>query len=523
MVAIGCVCWLSGAARGVPAPPDHIVIVIEENHSFQNVIGNVDAPYMNQLATQGALLTNMYALTHPSQPNYLQFFSGSNQGVGSNGLPLAGFTTPNLGAALFAAGRTFTGYCEDLPAVGSNIEVSGQYYRKHNPWANWQMDPPGPNQYASTVNRPFTDFPSDYTTLPTVSIVVPNQDHDMHDGTIAQADVWLSANLGGYAAWCRTHNSLLIVTWDEDSFAAQNQIPTIFYGPGVRLGTHDSRRTLHDLLATVCAMYGATPPGAGADVRPMVGLFAGEPVVSVARFRQGEVAYLGAHDTWIDGDNGASTHGADVQLVCDGTPVNQALLRFDNLFGASAGRVPPGATIHSAKLSLLTGTGASDLSGSTMDMHRMLVPFSEASTWESLVGGVNVGSEAVSPRDFSTQPRTLDTWEVMDVTASVLAWQAGASNNGWVVNAVGGDGWRFASCEAASVNQRPILEIAYSMPGCAACAADFDCSGGGPMVADVFAFLSAWFAGDPRANFNGTGGINVQDIFDFLAAWFVGC
>ena len=59
-------------------------------------------------------------------------------------------------------------------------------------------------------------------------------------------------------------------------------------------------------------------------------------------------------------------------------------------------------------------------------------------------------------------------------------------------------------------------------PGSACGAADFD-GVGGLTVQDIFAFLSAWFAGDPRADFNHFGGINVQDIFDFLAAWFAGC
>src|SRR5438270_392857 len=61
--------------------PDHVVVVIEENHSYSSIIGNSMAPYINQLAKTGALFTNSYGIEHPSQPNYLQLFSGSNQGV----------------------------------------------------------------------------------------------------------------------------------------------------------------------------------------------------------------------------------------------------------------------------------------------------------------------------------------------------------------------------------------------------------------------------------------------------------
>src|SRR5437879_4998290 len=70
--------------RLVPAVPmpDHVVIVIEENHLFSEIIGNTaQAPYINSLAQQGASMSNHSGITHPSQPNYLALFSGSTQGV----------------------------------------------------------------------------------------------------------------------------------------------------------------------------------------------------------------------------------------------------------------------------------------------------------------------------------------------------------------------------------------------------------------------------------------------------------
>src|SRR5262245_33808456 len=71
-------------SRLVPAAlprPDHIVIVIEENHDFAQIIGSADAPYINSLVQQGAVMTASTAVEHPSQPNYLDLFSGANQGV----------------------------------------------------------------------------------------------------------------------------------------------------------------------------------------------------------------------------------------------------------------------------------------------------------------------------------------------------------------------------------------------------------------------------------------------------------
>ncbi|MBY0312245.1 MAG: hypothetical protein K2W85_09255 [Phycisphaerales bacterium] len=54
------------------------------------------------------------------------------------------------------------------------------------------------------------------------------------------------------------------------------------------------------------------------------------------------------------------------------------------------------------------------------------------------------------------------------------------------------------------------------------CIADFDGSGAISGV-DIFAFINAWFAGDPLADVNRSGTLNVLDIIDFLNAWFNGC
>src|SRR5437763_17138020 len=91
------------AANGVPRP-DHVVIVIEENHSYSQIIGSSAAPYINSLAAQGALFTQSYAITHPSQPNYLHFFSGSAQGVTDDTCPPPGspYSAANLGGELIA-------------------------------------------------------------------------------------------------------------------------------------------------------------------------------------------------------------------------------------------------------------------------------------------------------------------------------------------------------------------------------------------------------------------------------------
>src|SRR5438270_7774280 len=83
-------------ANGVPRP-DHVVIVIEENHSYSEIIGSSAAPYINSLAAQGALFTQSYAITHPTQPNYLDYFSRYNQALTANSCPHYSTThTPSL-------------------------------------------------------------------------------------------------------------------------------------------------------------------------------------------------------------------------------------------------------------------------------------------------------------------------------------------------------------------------------------------------------------------------------------------
>ena len=131
-LAVG-VCTLSatstlGRQRTSPPRPNHIVMVIEENHSYSQIIESPDAPYINSLAAQGAVFTQSFGVTYPSQPNYLALFSGSTQGITDNSCPHT-FTTPNLGHALLEAGLTFAGYSEDLPSVGSLICSVGLYAR----------------------------------------------------------------------------------------------------------------------------------------------------------------------------------------------------------------------------------------------------------------------------------------------------------------------------------------------------------------------------------------------------------
>ena len=256
----------------IPAPA-HVVVVVEENHGYQEVIGNSAAPYLNSLAGQGALFSESFAVSHPSQPNYLALFSGSTQGVSDDNGPLS-FKGPDLASLLQSAGRTFAGFSEGLPATGSTILQYSAYARKHNPWSDFSDVP-------SSENLPFSSFPQDYNLLPTVSFIVPNLNDDMHDGTVAQGDYWLQTHLSGYATWARTHNSLLIVTWDEDDSSQNNRIPTIFVGQPVKPGMYGETINHYSVLRTIEDMYHLPYVGASTGASSIQDVWQSSPALQL--------------------------------------------------------------------------------------------------------------------------------------------------------------------------------------------------------------------------------------------------
>ena len=306
--------------------PAHIVIVILENKSFSGIIGDAELPYLNALANQSALMTRAYFAqtpygvvpagysarlpARPSQPNYLYLFSGHHQGVvpswfqdprspyvgtaindpsgnrlpapilntatgiGNNLIPasMRPFTTPNLGSALIASGRSFASFSESLPyprydGAGDISATADFYRRKHNPAINWTElgSRPVPADQRKNVlpvesNLGFaqTTDPNDGTRyrgfavdaqgnrigfeqLPTVAIVVPNEQNDMHSAGKRVCDRWLETHIKPYADWAREHDGLLIVTVDEDGstngthgdpyMTGIDPIATVFYGP----------------------------------------------------------------------------------------------------------------------------------------------------------------------------------------------------------------------------------------------------------------------------------------------------
>lgn len=262
---------------------DHIVIVVEENKDYDQIDSNPAAPYINgTLKAEGATLVQMYAEEHNSEGNYLWLFSGSNQNVGFNDeIPREKKSASNLGAHLIAAGRSFKGYAEGLPEIGSTISMHGSYARACVPWVSFANIPNGAT-VATSSNLRFDDFPSNFDDLPTVAFVIPNLINNMHDGVIPTniraGDTWLKTHLNGYYQWAKQHNSLLIVTFDENDRtgangltdpaaanpAMRNRVITILAGAHIKRGQYwEGRGVTHvNLLRTLEAMYGLPRSGA---------------------------------------------------------------------------------------------------------------------------------------------------------------------------------------------------------------------------------------------------------------------
>jgi acid phosphatase len=254
-----------GAAADAPPRYDHVVIVMEENHDASAVMPN---PWFAALARQGAALTDFHGIAHPSQPNYIALFSGSTQGVTDDGT--YDLSAPNLALSLESAGLGFAAYSEGLPSVGSRVAAAGAYARKHNPVASFTNVP-------GAMNRPFSDFPADYARLPAVSLVVPDLNHDMHDGSVGQAAAWLQENIAAYGRWATAHNSLLVVTFDEgpgNSDPNTTPLVAILLGARIRAGTTSAApANLYSLLRLVLEIYRLAPLGSAATASRINGIW----------------------------------------------------------------------------------------------------------------------------------------------------------------------------------------------------------------------------------------------------------
>jgi acid phosphatase len=230
--------------------PDHIIFVWLENKRFSTIIGSRDAPFINSLIKKGTLFTNSHATTHPSYPNYVDFFAGQNNGITSDAcIDNLALTTPNLYSILKDAGKSFAWYSEDLPATGSKACTFKYYVQKHNPTTMFGNVP-------GSANKRFADFPKDYSQLENVVCISPNMVNDMHSGSIKEADNWVKKKLSKLANWCIDNNSVFVIYFDESETYDDNRIPVIAIGQQVKEACEsDAKYDHYSWTKTISAMF----------------------------------------------------------------------------------------------------------------------------------------------------------------------------------------------------------------------------------------------------------------------------
>jgi acid phosphatase len=203
-------------APGASTPPqfNHVVIVMEENTDFKDVIGSSSMPYLNGLARQYGLATQYHADTHPSIGNYFMLVVGDI--ITNDDSYSTIVTEDNIVRELLAAGKTWKSYAEGLPSAGYTGGNVGKYARRHNVFA---LLSDVVNDTAEVRNLvPFSQFATDLANdaLPNYSFVVPNVCDDAHSCSLSTADNWLRTNIDPLIkSPTFQRNGLLIITFDE--------------------------------------------------------------------------------------------------------------------------------------------------------------------------------------------------------------------------------------------------------------------------------------------------------------------
>src|SRR5215471_7993818 len=171
----------------------HVVVVLEENHSYSNVIGNSAMPYLNGLASKYGLATQYFADTHPSIGNYFMLTTGAI--ITNDDTFSSTVSNDNIVRHLLTTGKTWKSYAESLPSVGYTGGDVYPYARHHNPFS-FISDVVNSNVQKQNL-VPFTQFSNDLAgnQLPNYSFIVPNLLDDGHDAGLAQADKWLLAKI----------------------------------------------------------------------------------------------------------------------------------------------------------------------------------------------------------------------------------------------------------------------------------------------------------------------------------------
>ena len=284
--ALGLLVFSSLAWAQVPQSR-HVWMITEENHGYDQVIGNSGMPYFNSLAAKYGLATQYYSEEHNSLSALMWLVAG--QEVTMNDNTTACYDLNNIGRQLIANGYSWRSYQEDLPYPGFTGVYHLNYVRRHNPMIDFK-DVCAAGQATNSV--PFTQLATDIANkaTPNYAYITPNVRNDAHDGTLQQADSWLAAHVPAILALPEFQpggDGILFIVWDESELQGDNRctatvlqgcggrLATLVIGPNVKPGYKSSVRYDHaNLLRTVCDSMGlASCPGAAGVELPMADFF----------------------------------------------------------------------------------------------------------------------------------------------------------------------------------------------------------------------------------------------------------
>jgi acid phosphatase len=258
----------------------HVFLVVEENHSFTEVIGNSSMPYLNSLASKYGLAKQYFANAHPSMPNYLMLTTGQMETFDDN---FSGtISDDNVVRELVNAGKSWKAYEESIPSPGYLGGDASPYVRRHNPFSLLSDVQNNTSQAASIV--PFTQFATDLAnnSLPNYSFIAPDLNNDAHDGTLAAADSWLQSNIAPLIASSTFQKGgLLLIIFDEgeltDSDHGGGQVPAVIVSSNSK--PNFESQTLYQHQSTLRLLLGALGvdkfPGQAATAPEMAEFFNG--------------------------------------------------------------------------------------------------------------------------------------------------------------------------------------------------------------------------------------------------------
>ncbi|OCL13754.1 phosphoesterase-domain-containing protein [Glonium stellatum] len=218
---------------------DRIVQIWLENTDYDKAAGD---PNMQWLASQGITLTNYWATTHPSEPNYCAVVGGDNFGMDNDDFNTVPANVSTVVDLLDTKGISWGEYQEGSPYAGfqgfnysNQANFANMYVRKHNPLILY--DSVTSNATRLSLIKNFTSFSSDLAakTLPQWSFVTPNMTNDGHDTTITFAANWARSFLAPLLNNTYfMNNTLIVLTFDEtETYTVGNKIFTILLGGAI--------------------------------------------------------------------------------------------------------------------------------------------------------------------------------------------------------------------------------------------------------------------------------------------------